>query len=267
MVSTSWTSWEESCNKILDSFDFACNKSQPHICPAYQFGKQARLPFTSSDSSSFFPFQLIHSDVWTSLVTSVSGYKYYLVILDDYTHYVWTFPMRCKSDVLPLLLAFHAYVHTQFHLPIVALQTDNDKEFDNFALHSFFSHHGIALRLSYPYTSQQNGKAERVLRTLNNCARSLLFHASMPPQYWAESLATTTYLFNRQLCLTTSPQTPHELLAYPPKYQHMRVFDCLYFPNQFAMFEHKLAPQLKPCVFLGYSLDHKDYHYLCLDTR
>jgi hypothetical protein len=93
-----------------------------------------RLPFTSSDSFSFFPFQLIHADVWTSHVLSNSGFQYYLVILDDYSHYVWTFPMRHKNEVLSILLSFHSYVATQHRLPILALQIDDGKEYDNSAL-------------------------------------------------------------------------------------------------------------------------------------
>jgi hypothetical protein len=37
--------------------------------------------------------------------------------------------------------------------------------------------------MSCPYTSQQNGKAERMLRTINNVIRTFLFQASMPPPY------------------------------------------------------------------------------------
>jgi len=32
-------------------------------------------------------FDLIHCDLWTSPVDGVSGYKYYLVILDDCLHF------------------------------------------------------------------------------------------------------------------------------------------------------------------------------------
>jgi hypothetical protein len=32
-----------------------------------------------------------YTERWTSFVLSVSGYKYYLVIIDDCTHYSWTF--------------------------------------------------------------------------------------------------------------------------------------------------------------------------------
>jgi hypothetical protein len=54
--------------------------------------------FDSSQSRALNKFDLIHCDLWTSPVTSVSGYKYYLVILDDCSYYIWTFPLRLKSD-------------------------------------------------------------------------------------------------------------------------------------------------------------------------
>jgi histone deacetylase 1/2 len=138
----------------------------------------------------------VHADVWTAPVSSFSGFKYYLVLIDDLTHYTWTFPLHAKSDVYACLLAFHAYVQTQFQLPLLALQTDNGKEFDNIALRRHCEHHGIVLRLSCPYTSSQNGKAERIIRTLNDCIRSLLLHAGMPIEYWEEALSIATHLIN-----------------------------------------------------------------------
>lgn len=139
-----------------------------------------RLPFSSSTTQTFVPFQLIHADVWTSPEFSFSGYKYYLVLIDDFTDYVWTFPLRHKSEVLPLIQSFHAYVRTQFGLPLIALQAYNGRELDSTALRLFFSTHGVAFRLSCPYTSQQNGKAERTLCTINDCVRTLLIHIQRP---------------------------------------------------------------------------------------
>jgi hypothetical protein len=54
-------------------------------CHACQFGRHVRLPFPSSSSQVVQPFDLIYCDLWTSPISSVSGYKYYLVILDDCT--------------------------------------------------------------------------------------------------------------------------------------------------------------------------------------
>jgi hypothetical protein len=64
-------------------------------------------------------------------VLSVSGYKYYLVILDDDTHYPWTFPLRQKSDTFPTLSHFFVFVSTQFGHTIWSVQCDNGHEFDN----------------------------------------------------------------------------------------------------------------------------------------
>ena len=122
------------------------------------------------------------------------------MLLDDYSHFVWTFPLRNKSDVLPTLIAFHAFVQTQFQLKIMCFQTDNGKEFDNSASRTFVAANGIALRLTCPYTSQQNGRAKHVLRTLNDGTRGLLFQASPPSSFWPDALPTSSYLFNRRPC-------------------------------------------------------------------
>jgi hypothetical protein len=185
-----------SLSQVLQSFGFSCNKSEAHSCHSCRLGKHVRLPFSSSATKSFFPFQLGHSDVWTSPVLSNSGFKYYVVFLDDFTHYICTFPIRAKSDVFLIIRAFHAYVQTQFRLPLVAQQTDNGREYDSHALRTFFSTHGISLCLSCPYTSQQNGKAERVLRTINDCLRTLLIHSRAPLAFWIEALNTATFLLN-----------------------------------------------------------------------
>ena len=149
-----------SFHKTLASLDLQFSKSQHTTCEACQLGKHVRLPFSNSNSVSYVPFQIIHADVWTSPLSSFFGFKYYLVLIDDYSHYVWTFPLRAKSEVYSCIVAFHTYVRTQFQMPLLALQTDNGREFDNHALRDHLSRHGIALRLSCPFTSSQNGKAE-----------------------------------------------------------------------------------------------------------
>ena len=42
---------------------------------------------------------------------------------------------------------------------------------------------GSVLRLTYPYTLPQNGRAELILWTLNDYVRTMLLHASMPPTF------------------------------------------------------------------------------------
>jgi hypothetical protein len=108
-----------------------CTCSKHDLCHACQLGKYIRLPFSSSSNRVAKDFDLIHLDLWTSLVVSVSGSKYYLVILDDFTHYLWTFPLQLKSDTFTTLSNFFFYVATQFGSTVKAIQCDNGHEFDN----------------------------------------------------------------------------------------------------------------------------------------
>jgi hypothetical protein len=150
------------------------------------------------------------------ITSRVSGYKYYLVILDDCTHYLWTFPLRLKFDTFSTLAGFIAYASKQFTAPVKAVQCDNGREFDNSSARAFFLSRGIHLRMSCPYTSSQNGKAERIIRSINNVIRSLLFQASMPPSYWVEALSTATSLINILPTKTLVFSTPHLALLGTP---------------------------------------------------
>ena len=117
------------------------------LCHACQLGHHVRLPFSSS-SHATHAFDLVHCDLWTSPVLSLSGYKYYLVVVDDFSHYSWTFPLRAKSETFPTLLHFFAWVSTQFGLTVKAVQCDNGREFDNSTSRSFFLSRGVQLRMS-----------------------------------------------------------------------------------------------------------------------
>jgi hypothetical protein len=66
-----------------------------------------------------------------------------------------------------------------------------------------------------PHTPQQNGKAERGNRTIEEKITCLLQDAngideSERGRYWAEALNTTTYLINRLPTSTDDGKTPYE---------------------------------------------------------
>ena len=236
-----------SCNKDISS----------SLCHACQLGRHTRLPFRVSSSRASNKFDLIHCCLWTSPIVSISCYKYYLLILDDCSHYLWTFPLCLKSDTYDTLANFFSYVTTQFGATVKAVQCDSGSEFDNSNARTFFLTRGTHLRMSCPYTSPQNGRAERIIRSTNNILRSLLFQASLPPSYWVEALHTATHLLNLLPTKTLSMATPHmALYGSPPSYAHLCVIGCLCYPNMTATASHKLAPHSLPCVFLGYSAHH-----------
>jgi hypothetical protein len=226
------------------------------------------LSFSSSSNRAAKAFYLIHLDLWTSLIVSVSGSQYHLVILDDFTHYLWTFPLKLKSDTFTTLSNFFAYVATQFGSTVKAIQCDNGREFDNSSTWTFLLSKGTQLRMSCPYTSFQNGKTKLIIRSINNVIRTLLIQASLPRRYWAKGLHTATYLLIRLPSKTIQAACLHlALFGSALSYEHLRVFDCACYPNTAATVPHKLAPRSAQCVFFGYSSDHKGYRCLDLSTN
>jgi hypothetical protein len=97
-----------SLSSLLRDFTIPCNKNihNSTTCGSCQQGKHVHLLFSSSNSTSTFPFELLHCDLWTCHVSSFSRFKYYLVILDDFSHFVWTFPLGNKSDVHTIFINF-----------------------------------------------------------------------------------------------------------------------------------------------------------------
>jgi hypothetical protein len=162
-------------SKLSHDSSVDCSSRTHNLCHACQLGRHIHLPFVGSNSRVDNNFDLIHCDIWTSPVVSVSDYKYYLVILDDHSHFMWTFSLRVKSDTFSTLSNFFAYVSTQFGRTLKAVQCDNGHEFNNASSRAFFTTKGVLLRMSCPYTSPYNGKAERIFCTINNMLCPRLF--------------------------------------------------------------------------------------------
>jgi hypothetical protein len=100
----------DALSSLSRSSFIQCISNKHDFCHACQLGKHIRLPFCSSSHRAKHAFDLMHLDLWTSPIVSVSGSKYYLVILDDFTYYLWTFPLKLKSDTFTHLSNFFAYV-------------------------------------------------------------------------------------------------------------------------------------------------------------
>lgn len=244
---------------LLSSDLIKFSKTDNSFCHSCQLGKHVKLPFDSVQSSLFETFQIIHSDVWTSPVSSIGGKKYY-VFLDHFSHYVWVYPLKRKSEVFQAFLHLSAYIHNQFGHQIKSLQCDNGGEYNNSQFLNYFSTNGITHRFSCPHTSQQNGKVERTLRTLNNFVCTLLFQANLLMGYWVEALNMAAHLFN--ILPSTAIQNDisfTKLFNKPVSYQHLRVFGCLCYPNLTATAQHKLSLRSTACVFIGFPTSHKGY--------
>jgi hypothetical protein len=88
------------------------------ICEACQLGKSKQQPFCESTRCTTNPLELVHSDVWTSPISSLSGCKYYVLFVDDYSRFTWLYPILNKSDVYQCFVKFKLLTENLFSTKI-----------------------------------------------------------------------------------------------------------------------------------------------------
>jgi hypothetical protein len=83
-------------------------------------------------------------------------------------------------------------------------------------------------------------------------------HASTPPTFWPDALATTTYLLNRRPCHVRQHTTPFELLlGHVPDYTHQHDFGSLCYPSTIPLDHTNLPLAVLPVYSLGTRLKPK----------
>lgn len=205
-------------SRPYDVHCFSCNAVKSH-----------KLSFPISESVSIAPFDLMHIDEWgPAPVPSVQGFRYYLLIIDDYSRFSWLFPLHYKSDVKTTLTHFKAYVGNQFKTTVKTVRSDNGGEFINNYLSHLFLLAGIIHQTSCPHTPEQNGVVERKHRHLMDTTLNQLTHAAMPVQFWLESLTTAVYLANRLPHSSLQFQIPCTLLFHTRLLCSQTLWVCLF---------------------------------------
>jgi transposase InsO family protein len=108
------------------------------------------------------PIELLHMDLFGLIAyISISGSKYCLVIVDDYSRFTWVFFLQEKSQTQETLKKFLRRAQNKFGLRIKKIRSDNGTEFKNSQIEGFLEEEGIKHEFSSPYTPQQNDFMER----------------------------------------------------------------------------------------------------------
>ena len=92
---------------------------------------------------------------------SLSGKRYIMVVVDDFTRYTWVILLRSKSDAPEHIEALCTRLQNEKSLKSDRIRSDHGKEFENSYMESFCTRSGISQEFSTPITPQQNGVVER----------------------------------------------------------------------------------------------------------
>ena len=255
------------------------NKQQPKDpCNVCILSKQNRAIHRKSPADrAIQPFQLIHSDSCTVNTPSLSGSRYYLLFIDDFT--LWTFVYFLnQKNAVTCTRAFNemiTYISTQYSskYKVQRFRCDNGSgEYDNHLFRETLVENGISFEPSPPYTQNMNGVAERMIQTLNTRARSMMIDANIPIAFWAEMINTASYLQKRSPTVALEGRTPYEVLYQAiqgptpepnhPSLHHLRRIGCVaYHRTPDEKFQNKTALKFGPrstrCMLIGYTESSK----------
>jgi hypothetical protein len=204
------------------------------------------------------PLELIHSDTCGPFPTqSITGSKYFIIFTDDYSRFTWIFFLKTKSheEVLEVFKKFKAYAEKSTGFQITRFRCDNGRgEYDNQYFKGFLANCGISYEPSAPYTQNQNGVSERMIRTITEKTRSLLSDSGISEGFWEEAASTAVYLRNRSpTSALTNNITPYNILKLEkPSVGHLRRFGCNAYVYIHPNLRTKWKPRVLHCTFLGY---------------
>ena len=85
------------------------------VCDACTRGKQVRTSFKSKNCvSTSRPLELLHVDLCGPMrVTGRGGKRYVLVIVDDYSRFIWTLFLTSKDESFEKFLCFLRKLKTE----------------------------------------------------------------------------------------------------------------------------------------------------------
>jgi Integrase core domain len=171
-------------------------KNNP-VCKGCAEGKMPSQAFPKSDSQATKPFEKIYMDFKSMPVVSYHKYKYFIVFYDDFTSHGWTMNLKLKSEAKKAIRQFNAMVKNQHKTSIICVQIDRGGKFQSISLQELFKDLGIKVFLSAPHMHQQNGCAERFIRTIMDKAQAIWFDACIPPSWWEFTVAHAVHLYNK----------------------------------------------------------------------
>ena len=172
----------------LKNFMYYVSLSQiENICSNCEYcisAKMHKYPLSKNPIVSTFVLDIVHSEVWgLAPLSSVLGFSYYAIFVDDYTRFTWFFLLKHKNEVLSVFKHFKALVENQFSTKLKVLRTDNGIEYTNSYFQAFCSSSGILHQTSCPHSPQQNGVSERKHRHIVETGLSLLYRSHLPYNY------------------------------------------------------------------------------------
>ncbi|KAJ1576925.1 hypothetical protein NDA15_003289 [Ustilago hordei] len=233
-------------------------------CNCCSQAKQTRARMTSSKTErAQAPLELVHIDLMTDL-KGHPNYHHALIVVDDSSSYVYVKPLLSKAEAFPALKAWIKTAEIATDHTLKCIRSDNGTEWSSFGAEEWKREAGFRWQKTTPYVSAQNGRAERMIRSLQEKMRAMLVQRSVPKELWPYAIMAAGHTLN------LTPSTEANRVPYEDFYRksahglakQLRVFGCLawvHLPRKDHAGKHGV--RAIPGIMVGYDDEHKGWKF------
>ncbi|SCV70654.1 BQ2448_3416 [Microbotryum intermedium] len=254
---------------LLEGFGagYSDEEVEKFVCNACLSTKHHCLPFPNSESHSLERLGLVHSDILSFPEKSRTGKRYLVTFLNDYSSKLWTYAIGHKSKVFGVFKTWLAKVKLEMGATLKVLRTDNGGEYCSREFTEFCKARGTRQQYSIPHTPQQNGRAERVNRSIVEGVLALLADAHLPNTFWEEAVAYFVYCKNRCQHSALDKATPDFIWqGRRTDASALHPFGCTAWLTVAPKLHSKLDPKAARVLFVGYNLASKAFRFYNTNT-
>jgi transposase InsO family protein len=146
-------------------------------------GKQHRIVCRNKGKRASEILDLVHSDLCGPSDESLSGAKYFVTFIDDYSRKTFVYVVKHKNEIIKLFKDWKTLVENQTGKKLKCLRTDNGLEYLNKEMDEFLKENGVVHQTTIPRTPEQNGVAERANRTIVEKTRTFINDAGLDKRF------------------------------------------------------------------------------------
>ena len=202
-------------------------------CECCHTGKFRRAPYTKdfiSEVSTKGPGELLHMDLSGEMSPPYAKggkmYKYFMVIVDDFSRYTWVRLLESKNQALECAIEIIVLLERQYDFTVKRFRFDNG-ELSSLATQTLTQMHGIALDAHVSRSSEENGVAESAVKNIKNIARPMLHNTYLSGMFWGPAVELAAELKNVWPHSKIDYSSPWERLnGLKPRVTHYRTFGC-----------------------------------------
>jgi len=249
---------------------FTVDMDSPKLdCPACIAVKQSEKPFGPPTKRVSQAGELTHADLWGKYeITSINRSQYYLLLIDDATHYITVHFLKTKDQAAQQTKNYFTYLSVHEKQPR-AIRIDHGTEFINHNLMTWCEMWGIDVQRMVPYSPSQNGVAERMNWTLVELARAMLTAAELPEFLWESAVEHAAYIRNRSFTTSLQGSTPYQAWHdKKPDIRHLREFGApIWILLQGQKIPQKMLPKSTHKAYVGHDDGSGTVKYYNVETR